>query len=62
MAKVRRENITFKMENEILKKQPRTLRMSRYKVLGDEADTASLPRTALEPDSESISQWFICLD
>jgi transposase-like protein len=62
LARTKKELVEAKMELDILKKQLRTLPRSHCTVRGDEADAAPLSRTTPEPDSEGLSQRFLCLD
>lgn len=60
LSRIKKENTTLKMENEILKKQLRTLPGSRCPpVRGDEADAAPLPRTAPESEVRGLDQRFL---
>ena len=61
LAKTKKELIEVKMERDILKKQPRTLRRSRCQVRDDEGIAASLSFTARKPDIGCISQRILCL-
>ncbi len=62
LARTKKELVEVKTERDILGNQPRTLPGSRSMVLGDETDAVPLPHTAPEPDLESLSQQFLCLD
>ena len=61
LARTRKELVEVKMERDILKKQPRTLRRSCCPVRVDERTAASIPCTAGEADFKRIGKWILRL-
>jgi len=61
MARVKKENSTLKMENEILKKLPHTLPGSRCPVCGHERDAAHLPSSTPQPYAWGFLQRLLRL-
>jgi len=61
LARAKKELAEVKMERDILKKQPRTLRRSRCPVRVDEGTAARLPVSSREASFERISQWLLLL-
>jgi transposase-like protein len=59
LAKVKKENATLRMENEILKKRPRTLPGSRCPVRISQATATRLSFEASDAGTGSLTQWFL---
>jgi len=61
LSRVKKENAEFKMERDILKKQPRTLPGSRCPVRDDATVAAQILCPGYESDDECLSQRILCL-